>query len=180
MRTKYMKNKYLGVIAVIVAVVSLVLAVLVLTLINFYPTPAITERAQPARALSAAEQRLISTLESYQAALPTLFAGPSPIAEHDQRFAGMFPVRGREAATAPVFIERNLQMIYRVDGSAVALIDDVLYRVGDALPGGARLEAIGTHSVTVIEAGQRRTIDVQRAPQASVGRGPAAGVHAQS
>ena len=180
MKSRYMKNKYIGVIAVIVAVVSLVLAVLVLTLINFAPTPAMTERAQPARALSASEQRLISTLEAYQAALPRLFAAPSPVSEQDQRFTAMFPARGREAATAPVFAERSLQMIYRVDGDAVALIDDVLYRVGDALPGGARLESIGTHSVTLIEAGQRRQIAVQQTPQASVGQGPMAGVHAQS
>lgn len=180
MKSRYMKNKYIGLIAVLVAVVSLVLAVLVLTLINFYPTPAMTERAQPARALSASEQRLISTLDAYQAALPALFAALAPAAEHGQRFASMFPVQGREAATAPVFAERRLQMIYRVDGDAVALIDDVLYRVGDALPGGARLLAIGTHSVTLIEAGQRRQIAVQRNPQTSVGIAQAAGVHARS
>jgi hypothetical protein len=173
-----MKNKYLGLLAVAVVLVSLLAAALVLTLINFSPSAVPTERAQPSRALSVGEQRLINQLTRYQQALPEWFSA-APAIDLDYSVA-LFPARARPAADTPVFASRELQMVYRVEDQAVALIDNRLYRVGDQLPGGARLLSIGQDSVTLIESGQRRQLQLRRSGQQQLAPLPATVVYAIS
>lgn len=160
-----MKNKYLGLVAVCVALVSLVISALLLTLMTFHPTPVMTERAQSVQALSSAEERLVASLTDLQEALPRLF-GPALVdSGSGVVYAGLFPSRSRTTSTNPVLRNFEVQMIYRVGDDAVALIDNGLYRVGDQLPGGARVLSIGSDSVVVFEASQRREIPVRRSNQ---------------
>ncbi len=158
-----MKNKHLGLVAVGLALLSLLVSIAVLTLVTFEPRPVQTERAQPAQTLSAGERRLVARLSELEQALPRLFAATQGTSEADRpAYASMFPPRARASVRPPVLTPFEVQMIYRVGEDAVALIDNALYRAGDVLPGGARLISVGSDSVEIREANQTRRIHVRR------------------
>jgi len=155
-----MKTKYLGVTAVVVAVVSLLVAGLIFTLVSFHPSPMLSDRTQTTRQLSAAEAQRLRSLEYYTQVLGEVFAPSEAISEN---YLAMFPERARAAAPTTSFVQRELAMVYRAPNDAYALIDNRLYREGDELPGNARLVSIESDSVWLIEAGQRRQLHVNRA-----------------
>jgi len=160
-----MKTKYLGVTALIIAAVSIVVAGLIFTLVNFHPQPLFGDRAQPPRTLSAAETRRLQTLEYYTESLERVFSEAQTV---PATYVSMFPGRAPAPAPGSSFRARELAMVYRAPNDAYALIDNRLYREGDTLPGDARLVSIETDSVWLIESGQRRQLRVNR----STGTGP--------
>lgn len=154
-----MKTKYLGVTALVIAAVSIVVAGLIFTLVNFHPQPMFGDRAQPPRTLTAAETQRLRTLEYYTESLERVF---SEAQSQSTAYVAMFPARPAAPAPGSSFRARELAMIYRAPNDAYALIDNRLYREGDSLPGDARLVSIESDSVWLIEAGQRRQLRVNR------------------
>jgi hypothetical protein len=155
-----MKTKYLGVTAVVIAITSALVAALVFMLVVFQPSPSLNARPPQPRALTPAETNQRQAIERYTAEMDQFF---KQAAAHQVDYGRLFP-EPPVIIPPPVVVvrERALNMVYRSANDAYALIDDRLYRIGDALPDNATLLSIDVDSVVLLDNGQRRRLSLNR------------------
>jgi hypothetical protein len=152
-----MKSKYLGVTAILIATVSVLMAVLFFTLVKYQPEmkPPVNKKVD--RTLSARETSRRNVLEKYIDLLPALL---EPLAPVEADFAALFPHKPIKLTSKSKKHQPKLNMVFKSDEIAYALIDKKLYRVGDKLTNGARLERIDEKSVLVSESGKWRRLKI--------------------
>ncbi|MGM0633858.1 MAG: type II secretion system protein N [Pseudomonadota bacterium] len=154
-----MKTKYLGVTAVIIAVVSILIAGLIFALVSYDPLATRDGSSDRDRTLSPQETRRLQQIQYYAGVMEEVFAD-RPAAE--ATVARLFPDRVPDVTPIVQRTALELTMVYRTGEGAVALINEALYRVGDTLPGGARLVSIDSDSVWIQQGGERRRLPLDR------------------
>lgn len=152
-----MKSKYLGVTAILIATVSVLMAVLVFTLVKYQPEmkPLASKKAD--RTLSARETSRRNVIEQYINLLPTLL---EPLAPVEADFSALFPHNPIKLTAKSKDYQPKLNMVFKSDEMAYALIDKKLYRVGDKLTNGAKLERIEEKSVLISDSGKWRRLKI--------------------
>jgi len=141
-----MKKKYLGVTAVIISLISILIAVLIFAVISFDPSSLVSSPKVAAASLAGTESQHRNLLGEYVKIIETIFAQQEPpSAEYKELFNDATAII---ETTAAVEIKTpTLAMIYRSGDTTYALIDQKLYRKGDLIPGGYRITSINEDSI---------------------------------